>query len=201
MDTENKSASLTLCLGDTRLQHLPLTKERITIGRRPHNDMVVDHPTVSADHAVVVTLFNDSFLEDLNSTNGTLINGQPVKKHFLQNGDVIELAKYTIRYHVPPGVSTAAPAIASARRSAKIRVLSGPGAGRELVLSKPLTSLGRPGVQVAVILERPQGYCLSHVEGQNHPLLNGKAIGASAILLASGDLIELSGTQMLFKLE
>ncbi len=98
-------------------------------------------------------------------------------------------------------MSAAAPSIAAARRSARIRVLSGPGAGRELVLSKPLTSLGRPGVQVAVILERPQGYCLSHVEGQSYPLLNGKPIGASAAPLASGDLIELSGTQMLFKLE
>ena len=163
--------------------------------------MVVDHPTVSADHAVVVTLFHDSFLEDLNSTNGTLINGQPVKKHFLQNGDVIELAKYTIRYQAPTGVAAVAPSVAPARRRARIRVLTGPGAGRELVLSKPLTSLGRPGVQVAAIFDRPQGYCVSHVEGQNYPLLNGKTIGTSAAPLASGDLIELAETQMLFTLK
>src|ERR1035437_2209961 len=80
------------------MREVPLAKERITIGRRPHNDIVIDDLAISAEHAVIVTVCNDSFLEDLNSTNGTQINGQPVKKHFLQDSDVIELAQYRLRY-------------------------------------------------------------------------------------------------------
>lgn len=192
MRTDKQPASITLTLGDTSLQQLPLTKERITIGRRSHNDLVIDHPAVSGEHAAIVTLFNDSFLEDLNSTNGTLVNGQPVKKHFLQNGDVIELAKYTLRY------SAGTPPMAEPQRRARIKVLNGPGAGRELVLSKPLTSLGHPGNHVAAILSGPQGYCLSHIEGSAYPLLNGKSIGAGTVPLQPGDIIEVFGTQMLF---
>ncbi len=197
MRAEKKPASITLLLDDAELQQLALNRERITIGRRPYNDMVLDHPAVSAEHAVIVTIFNDSFLEDLNSTNGTLVNGQPVKKHFLQNGDVIEVAAYTIRYRAEPQE----PAASSPRRRARIKVLAGPGTGRELLLTKPLTSIGRPGVQVAVILERPHDYCIAHIEGDAHALLNGKSVGTSATPLASGDVIELSGTQLLFALD
>lgn len=199
MRAEKNPASITLTLGEAELQHLRLNRERVTIGRRPHNDVVLDHPAVSGEHAVIVTIANDSFLEDLNSTNGTLVNGQPVKKHFLQNGDTIEIAKYVLRYRaeVPAPARTAA----APRPRARLKVLAGAGAGRELLLAKPLTSIGRPGVQVAVILERPHDYCIAHIEGDIHPLLNGKSVGTSATPLASGDIIDLSGTQLLFALE
>ena len=80
------------------LREYPLTKERTTIGRKPHNDIVIDNLAVSGEHAMIMTILNDSFLEDLGSTNGTLVNGQPIKKHFLQNNDVIELGKYKLKY-------------------------------------------------------------------------------------------------------
>lgn len=198
MRAEQKPASLRLTLGDTVLQELLLTKERVTLGRRPHNDMVLDHAAVSAEHAAIVTIAGDSFLEDLNSTNGTLVNGQPVKKHFLQHGDVIELAKYSVLYHAEPNSAAGA---GGSRRRARIKVLTGASAGRELLLTKPLTSFGRPGVQVAVILERPHDYCIAHIEGEVAPRLNGKAVGSTATPLASGDIIELSGTQLLFALD
>lgn len=75
-----------------------LDKERTTIGRRPSNDIHIDNLAVSGDHAVIITISGDSFLEDLNSTNGTLVNKKPVKKHVLQHADVIEFGKYQLRY-------------------------------------------------------------------------------------------------------
>src|SRR6185295_12640241 len=75
-----------------------LTKERTTIGRKPHNDIVIDNLAVSGDHAVIVTIMNDCILEDLGSTNGTLVNGVLAKKHILQNNDVIELGKYKLKF-------------------------------------------------------------------------------------------------------
>ncbi len=91
-------ARLVLGVDGLVLREIPLVKERVTIGRRPSNDIQIDNLVVSGDHAVVVTILADSFLEDLGSTNGTLVNGTAVRKHFLRNNDVIELGKYTLRY-------------------------------------------------------------------------------------------------------
>src|SRR3954469_541065 len=91
-------AKLILSMDGLVLKEFNLTKERTTIGRKPHNDIQIDNLAVSGEHAVIVTILNDSFLEDLGSTNGTLVNGQQVKKHFLQNNDVVELGKYKLKY-------------------------------------------------------------------------------------------------------
>src|SRR5690606_10790408 len=98
-------AKLILSMDGLVLKEIPLTKERTTIGRKPHNDIQIDNLAVSGEHAVIVTILNDSFLEDLGSTNGTVVNGNPIKKHFLQNNDVIELGKYKLKF-----VGEAAPA-------------------------------------------------------------------------------------------
>src|SRR3954464_12164641 len=91
-------AKLTLSLDGMVIREYPLTKERTTIGRKPHNDIVIDNLAISGEHAMIMTILNDSFLEDLGSTNGTLVNGQPVKKHFLQGNDTIEIGKYKLKY-------------------------------------------------------------------------------------------------------
>src|ERR1700741_4490034 len=98
-------AKLILSMDGLVLKEIPLTKERTTIGRKAHNDIQIANLAVSGEHAVIVTILNDSFLEDLGSTNGTVVNGNPVKKHFLQNNDVVELGKYKLKF-----VGTAAPA-------------------------------------------------------------------------------------------
>src|ERR671914_2255228 len=100
-------AKLILSMDGLVLKEIPLTKERTTIGRKPHNDIQIDNLAVSGEHAVIVTILNDSFLEDLGSTNGTVVNGNPIKKHFLQNNDVIELGKYKLKF-----IGDAAPAAA-----------------------------------------------------------------------------------------
>ncbi|MFN5080298.1 MAG: FHA domain-containing protein [Burkholderiales bacterium] len=209
-------AKLVLSVDGVTLREVPLSKERMTLGRKSQNDIVIDNIAVSAEHAVIVTLFNDSFLEDLGSTNGTFVNGQPVKKHFLQNGDTIELGKYRLKF-----IADADMAVQSYRQSlaslaetssmqpllspnnetpAVIRLLSGAGIGRELKLTKALTTLGRPGVQVAVITRRPQGYYITHVQGIQFPVVNGNTLGAEAHPLNDRDVFELSGMKMEFLL-
>ncbi len=235
------TAKLILSMDGLMLKEIPLTKERTTIGRKPHNDIQIDNLSISGEHAVIVTILKDSFLEDLNSTNGTYINGQPVKKHFLQNGDVIELGKYRLKY-IAEAAQPKAPAdfektmlvrpdmmhqaagqaahgagdahavrrepAAAAQPSAPavlplgaIQILSGANAGKELELTKTLTTLGKPGVQVAVIARRPHGYFITHVEGAHYPIINGKILDAQAHALADHDVIELAGVKMEFFLK
>lgn len=176
-------------------QTVPLSKERMTIGRRRRNDIVLDHVTVSGEHAAIVTILDDSFLEDLHSTNGCYVNGQRVAKHHLQDKDVIKLAKYTATF-VADGIRPAAPPHAP---GARIEVLNGSNAGKQLSLTKTLTSLGRPGIQVLVIARTAEGYSAVHAEGALQPLLNGSPLGKAPHMLADGDILDLSGTRMTFR--
>ena len=259
-------AKLILSMDGLVLKEIALTKERTTIGRKPHNDIQIDNLAVSGEHAVIVTILQDSFLEDLGSTNGTVVNGQPIKKHFLQNNDIIELGKYKLKYvneavagqakaadfektmvlrpgsmkaptaapaaSAPAGAAApvaAAPVAAAAgarnlsdtvagqsvtaapvappkpaaapQKNAALQLLSGANAGKELDLTKPLTTLGKPGVQVAVITRRPQGFFITHVEGASFPVLNGKTLDAQAHSLNDHDVIELAGVKMEFFLK
>jgi len=224
--------SLVLTLNQSVLGDFSLEKERLLIGRKPENDIQVDNLAVSGQHAAIITILNDSFLEDLDSTNGTFVNGKLVKKHALKHGDVITIGKHELKYVndeattddqdfektmiIRPGMASHAAAAAKAEATAppppagvssqmadgemplgKIQVLSGPGAGKELELKKALITLGRPGVQVAVITRRPQGYFITHVEGK-HPLVNGDTIGAQAHALKDHDVVELAGVKMEF---
>jgi pSer/pThr/pTyr-binding forkhead associated (FHA) protein len=265
-------AKLILSMDGLVLKEIPLTKERTTIGRKPHNDIQIDNLAVSGEHAVIVTILNDSFLEDLGSTNGTVVNGNAIKKHFLQNNDVVELGKYKLKFvgevapaggpgdkadfektmvlrpsamraaadatrsvsspaaqraaavqqasaaasgaaaadirdatkTVPPGATAVAPAPAArpaGQPLGAIQLLSGANAGKELELTKPLTTLGKPGVQVAVLTRRPQGYFITHVEGASRPNVNGQQIGPAPHALKDHDVIELAGVKMEFFLK
>ncbi len=187
-------AKIILTMENKVLQEITLAKERITIGRSPHNDLVIDDIAISAEHAVIIATRTDALLEDLNSTNGTQVNGQPVKQHYLQNHDLIELAKYNLRY-IADSPDDRVPV-----EHAAIRVLNGANAGKKIRLNKVLTTIGRPGIQVAAVTRRPPGYCITHVEGADYPLINGRSIGANAYSIMHGDVIDLSGTRMEFLL-
>lgn len=208
-------ARLILSMDGLVLKEIPLDKGRLAIGRKPHNDIQIDNLTISGEHAAIVTILNDSFLEDLDSTNGTQVNGQPVKRHFLRHNDVIELGKYHLKYlsdpaapgsgageAVLPAIEPFPEAAAAVRGEAlpagAIQLLSGSNAGRELELTKSLTTLGKPGLQVAVIARRPQGYFVTHVEGAQFPQVNGWPIDAQAHLLSDHDVIEIAGVKMEF---
>ena len=194
------TAKLIVTLDGEFVRELDLTRDRITIGRRPYNDIVLDNAAISGEHAVIATVLGESILEDLNSTNGTYVNGQPVRKHFLQNNDMIDIVKYRIQYidanHAEqqagrPARMSAGPAI--------LRVLNGANAGKSMPINKEVTTLGRPGVQVAVISRSPICHAIAHVEGPA-PLVNGDPVGATPHPLFDGDVIELSGTQIEFSL-
>jgi pSer/pThr/pTyr-binding forkhead associated (FHA) protein len=204
-------ARIVVTLGDMVLREMRLSKERISIGRRPHNDIVIDDLAISAEHAVIVTARDESYLEDLNSTNGTQINGRSVKKHYLQDDDVIELAQYKIRYLFNESVgSDDISGLDMEYRKPQdqsfdlrntipvIKVLNGIISGKEVVLIKTLTTIGWPGQQVAVIKRHMQNYFIKHVEGDRPPLVNGKPIGRGDRKLAYGDVIDLSGTLIAF---
>ena len=202
------------------IKEVQLTKDRTTLGRRPYNDIVIDNLAVSGEHAVLQMVGSEVFLEDLNSTNGTYINGKAVKKQQLQNNDTVEIGKYKIKFAnelagpqfdktmVVKGGMMPAPGAASrpsaamplgdAPQSAAIKVLSGAAAGREVALIKVVTTIGKPGVAVASITKRPHGFVVTHVEGNGKPTLNGADIGAEPITLKNGDVLELAGTQMQF---
>ncbi len=201
------------------IKEVQLTKDRTTLGRRPYNDIVIDNLAVSGEHAVLQMVAADVFIEDLNSTNGTYINGKAVKKQLLTHNDTVEIGKYKIRYllddspayEAVPATRSGAAAAGSQRfantdflRSdetvapALVRVLNGTAAGREVVLTKVVTTVGKPGVQVASITKRPTGYVFAHVEGVLRPSVNGHPLVGETIALRNGDVIELAGTQMQF---
>ena len=291
-------ARLILSLDNQVLAEYNMTKERYTIGRLPDNDVRIDNPAVSGHHSLIINILNDSFLEDLNSTNGTYVNGKLIKKHALQHGDVITIGHHQLRFTdqevpeaeqdefektmvIPSGqqsaeqlaraeqaaeaaaaaaaaeapldaaaavrldpeeaaalhekppprrhaetvaetetaapvshAATAAPVshtatatgidpshVPNALPLAKLQVLSGAFAGRELELTKALTTLGRPGVQVAAITRRAEGYYIVHVESGkdgDYPLVNGQPIGAQARKLSDNDVVQLAGVKMGF---
>ncbi|MTV37456.1 FHA domain-containing protein [Duganella radicis] len=178
-------------------QQIQLSKERMTLGRHPRNDIVLTHPAVSAEHAAIVTILDDSFLEDLHSTNGTFVNGHRIGKHFLQHQDVIAMAKFQLDF-VADGIR---PLAAAQPVLAEISILNGANAGKHVALTKPQTTLGRAGVQVVVIHRHPDFYTITHTEGEVAPLLNGTALDPrSAERLSHGDVIDLSGTTLAFRI-
>src|SRR5512134_1113550 len=91
-------ARLILSLDGQTLAEYNMTKERYTVGRLPDNDIRIDNAAVSGHHSLLINILNDSFLEDLNSTNGTYVNGKLIKKHALQHGDVITVGHHQLRY-------------------------------------------------------------------------------------------------------
>ncbi|TNF58159.1 MAG: FHA domain-containing protein [Burkholderiales bacterium] len=189
------------------IKEVQLTKDRTTLGRRPYNDIVIDNLAVSGEHAVLQMSGADVFLEDLNSTNGTYVNGKAIKKQQLHNGDTVEIGKYKIKF-IHDGttdshektmvINTAQAEPGAAAGPAAIRVMSGAAAGREVPLVKVVTTIGKPGVAVAAITKRPHGYVVALVEGQNKPTINGQPLGSEPVQLRNGDVIELAGTQMQF---
>jgi hypothetical protein len=201
---------LVVSLDNVVIKEFQITKERTTLGRRPYNDIVIDNLAVSGEHAVLTAAQSDVFIEDLNSTNGTYINGKAVKKQLLSNNDVVEVGKYRIKFLAEdaedyektmilrPGAFGRAPGTIGTPAAASIKVLNGGAAGREVLLTKVVTTVGKPGVQVASVTKRPGGYVLSHVEGSRRPSVNGQAVGEESISLKHGDIIDLAGTQMQF---
>ena len=250
-------ARLILSLDGQVLAEYNMSKERYTIGRLPDNDVRIDNAAVSGHHSLIINILNDSFLEDLNSTNGTYVNGKLIKKHALQNSDVITVGHHQLKFgdddvaeadqdefektmvihpssqsedvirnvneavdevagaspaaiepvpmpeadHIATQTPSAAPTTALPK--ARIQVLSGQFAGREMELTKALTTLGRPGIQVAAITRRAEGYYIVNVDPgtKGYPKVNEESIGPQARQLKDNDVVELAGVKMGFFIE
>src|SRR5213080_3858948 len=203
-------ARLVLSLDGSVMAEYNMNKERYTIGRLPDNDIRIDNAAVSGHHSLIINILNDSFLEDLNSTNGTYVNGKLIEKTMVIQPSArpleklrtaAEAAEQTVGSLSTTGRARALSNGAAALKKAKLQVLSGAFAGREVELSKALTTLGRPGVQVAAITRRAEAYYIVHVDSgkpNDYPLLNGTPIGSQATRLSDNDVIQLAGVKMGF---
>jgi len=234
-------AKLLLGFNDETLLEYELNQEATTIGRKPDNDIHIDNLAVSSHHAKILTVLNDSFIEDLGSTNGTIINGEKVNRHALKNGEVIVIGKHKLTYinkaadagtgefettvivrpdtvglpeqvqsdkKLEETINKIASELASddetgseGMDSARVKFLSGANSGKELRLIKNLTTLGKPGVQVAAITRRPTGYFLIVVDASaspTNPMVNGAQVGNQAHPLHDGDELEVAGIKMAF---
>jgi pSer/pThr/pTyr-binding forkhead associated (FHA) protein len=272
---------LVLYHADGSTLDIRLERERITIGRRADNDVCLPYPAVSGEHAAVVTILSDSFLEDLGSTNGTLVNGKPIAKHFLRDRDQIDIGRQRLVYLADEAVALANGPQAQGRQEAQlfgeraapartapdvvvpeagsgepapsdepapagnstvdierfvaaeigagrsrasstgaridaapvpgsspqpqsaipaIRVLTGPNAGREIVLDRDETTVGRVGLQVAAVRRADGVYRLLPLEGSAMPSLNGAPVTAEGAPLKAGDLLEVAGVRLEFVL-
>jgi len=237
-------AKLILSFDNKPVKEYELDQEIITIGRKPTNDIHIDNLAVSGTHAKVLTILNDSFIEDLNSTNGTLINGQPITKHSLQNGEKVIIGKHTLEYvneaeeagegefektmiirpdandqpvstetskkleksigKIAADLASAGAAGAKEQLEASLELLSGTNSGKRMKITKILTTLGKPGVQIAAITRRPLGFFLIVVDAgsyEKRPLVNDQEVGTQAQPLADKDVIEVAGVKMGFYLE
>lgn len=229
-----------------------LDRERIKIGRRAESDIQLDHLSVSGEHVLIANIRNDSFLQDLGSTNGVRVNGRLVKNYHMQDGDEINIAVFNLKFQFEPwimpesswastiGKADKQTAIHSATRSGEalfeigeddglgltrellsqpmaphaltgqdditvvdsgsgvLRLMGGHGAGKQLELDKPVLTLGKPGIQTAVIGKKSAGYFLAYVEGVSYPLVNGVEVGATPYHLQDHDIIEVAGTRLEF---
>lgn len=187
---ETRVAKIIISHGEMVEQEVELTKRRMTIGRHPHNDIVIAHRAVSGQHAAITAMAGAIEVEDLGSTNGTFVNGLRIARQVLADRDVITVARHTIAY--------IAGSLQAAAMAASVEIMNGPNAGKKLSLVKPLTTLGSPGVLVVVIGRQEERYFVRHVDGSGAPLVNGGAIGREPHYLSSGDVLELAGTRLQF---
>ena len=192
-----------------------LTQERTTIGRRPYNDVVIENLTVSGEHGVLIMEGQQVSVEDLHSTNGTYVNGKAVKRQVLRHGDVMDMGKYKVRFDASaeeefgktmlsrprtaaPGAAEPEVALNMPELRGAIKVLTGAAAGREMPLTKVVTTVGKPGVSVAALTQRRHNFFVHHVEGHDRITVNGDVVGDEPVVLKHGDRILLAGTEMQF---
>ena len=221
-------AKLVLSSGGTVVFQYFVDKERLGVGRDPTNQIVINDPWVSREHAAIVPVGNDHILEDLASVNGTFVNGTRMARRILQHGDVVEFGAFTLRYLNPKaakveldrtmlieGIADAqrrqadSDALAVPRTRAtrtkfpngRVHMVSGPRAGMTIELDRVVATFGKPGRRSAVLVRRPHGYFLAHVEGRRVPRVNGQPAGKDARRVNDGDVIEVADEKFQFAVD
>ena len=207
-------AKLILVRDGSVIREYPLDKERVSVGRKAHNDIQLDDPTVSGEHAVFLVLQN-VYVEDMNSTNGVILNGKKVNRRQLNHGDVVHIGRHEFKFLdntsndfertviIPPTGSSAAKATPTItpRKTASLTIVNGPKKDEVIELNKAYTKIGTAD-HVAVVARRGGSFYLMPMTGvgdRNNPVkLNDNPLKAESMPLKSGDVIEVGGTRLEF---
>lgn len=219
---------LTLMLDGIFIRDYELNEDEITVGRRTINTITTDNSdlAVSGIHGSIVTILDEHFIEDLDSTNGTYVNGKPIRKHNLKDGDVIAFGRHTLKYVIDNSHLSASgketdphdesydPTMLEAQTNQTdlqaeeasttapfLKILTGSNSGKELKIIKQLTTIGKPGEQVGVITQRDKQYYFLHVETRGDfspPLLNDTALEEDSPALKPQDILEIAGIKLEF---
>ena len=218
-------SKLTLMFDGIFIRDYELNEDEITVGRRTSNTITTDNSdlAVSGIHGSIVTILDEHFVEDLDSTNGTYVNGKPIRKHSLKDGDVIAFGRHTLKYVINNSELLSSeeegevqdesydPTVLEAQinqtdmqhgaSSPFLKILSGSNSGKELKILKRITTIGKPGEQVGAIAQRDSDYYFLHVETSgdfNAPLLNNAALEEDSPALKAQDILEIAGIKLEF---
>lgn len=196
-----------------------LEKERTTLGRRPYNDIVLNHLMVSGEHCAFLKNADQRvYVEDLGSTNGTLVNGAVIhQRQQLSSQDLVQIGNFEIRYIDRDQMAIEATSAVrptdvmslqdtglngtNGRLRASLKMLAGASMGLEIPLVKAVTIFGQPSVGVVSISHRRDGYYVTHVEGMKMASLNGRPLGSAAVALNHHDVLDLADMAMEFLLQ
>jgi len=217
------TAKLIMTLDGAILKEFPIGKDSIGIGRRHGNDIQVNDMTVSGRHSLLTTIGNDTFVEDLGATNGTLVNGNYISKLLLMHGDIIQIGAHQFTYFSEENVEyeptmfikaemdetrmidTANPVSDDLKGMplGAAKLLNGPCANVVMEMRKPFNTIGYKGKTLAMISRGMAGYSIAIIDahklsGNDVPLLNGEPIIGHSTQLREHDIIEISGFQMEF---
>jgi pSer/pThr/pTyr-binding forkhead associated (FHA) protein len=202
-------AKLVISLNGMSLRDYELDKVRVTIGRTSNNDIVLNEPVVSGEHAAISQEGGVITLVDLDSTNGTYINDRlVVDKKPLKHNDVISVGSHDLLF-VDESVQDFAATVVMqpAEEESKVlgpaalKITSGKRAGTVMPIVKERTALGKPGEQIAVIMKVEGAYLLQPVAVGDKPIttkLNGRLLDSNARPLSFGDVIEIADIKLEF---
>lgn len=222
-------SKLTLSFKGKLLKYFPLSEGETIIGSDPGCTVFVDSLAIQARHASLILTGESAVLRDLDTPDGTYVNGTRITgEHTLKNGDDIRVGKHNLRVTLEPAVANdepeeiilapvpleeempeAAPEAEAedlelepihAPRHAFLQILNGQNMGKTISLKRNLVNLGKPGVQLAVIAHRNDGFFLSHLEGDTPTRVGDTAIGDKAWQLHDGDVIQIGNVRMQFTL-
>ena len=219
-------AKLILTLDGAVVKEIVLDRDTLSIGRRPGNDIQLNDLAVSGRHALLTALHN-TYVEDLGSTNGTLVNGKKIKKAIIKHSDVIQIGSHQFTYLSKEEVAYEPTMFLKAEFEptmmldtgmgsrkvtadtrggplGAVKIMSGPMSGKVLELRKPFNTVGINGVKVALISRESEGYTIHGIKSRklrrasDLPTVNGTAVGDGSVRLKDKDVIEMVETKMRF---
>ncbi len=218
-------SKLILTLDGAVIREYPIEKDSLSIGRKHGNDIQLNDLTVSGRHALIVSMGEHIYVDDLGSTNGTLMNGARISKTLLKHGDVIQVGNYQFTFYDDTEteyeptmfiqaeieetqvIDTSKQANSDnikGERLAGVKIINGPLAKKTLELRKPFNTIGFNGIKMAMISRTTDHYTISALKSSklrrsgDTPMLNGKVISTDSVCLKEKDIIELAGTKMEF---